>query len=53
MVNGFRIIFFPGLNKGFGLKFREGRKTHRLKCSDYNNEDSSPNTINGKNVEEE
>ena len=48
-----------GLNKGFGLKFREafrvrqettekGRRTHLGKCCEYNDENNSPITLNYK-----
>ena len=49
MVNGTRTIYLQGLNKGFGSKFcvnsrvrhetlEEGRRKHRPKRSEHNNE---------------
>ena len=60
MVNGIRTIYIRILNKGFGLKFcvgfrvrhetsKEGQRVHRLKRCEYNNKDTSPNTLNNKN----
>ena len=61
MVNGIRIIYPQRLNKGFSSKFsvnsqvqhetpEEGRRTHWLKCCEYNNEadDNSPNILSDK-----
>ena len=63
MVNGIRIIYLDGLNKGFSLKFcvgswvwhetaEEDWRTHLLK-SDYKNKDehNSLNMLNDKNYQ--
>ena len=62
MVNGIRTIHPNELNKGFSSKFRVGSlarqespkecwKMHWPKCCEYKDEDSSPITLNDKNLE--
>ena len=61
MVSGIRMIYTRGFNKK-SLKFRvcsrvwhetpeEGRRIHKPKHCEYNNEDNSPNTLSDKNYQ--
>ena len=64
MVNGFKIIYLRGLNKGFTLRFcvgsrvqheapNEGRRTYCPKRCEYNNDDEGniPNILRDKNYQ--
>ena len=58
--NFYQSILPRGLNKGFSSKFRggsgvrqEGRKAHRPKCCEYNDEDENdrPNILNDEKTD--